>query len=363
MAVRCCLVFISFRVIQNSFPRIIMLRFSSYLRNLAAPDVSWKISQGVTGSGLEWTRAPKKILVSKKYNDSKARHAMTTMCEYLRSIGVEVVLDCNDPDLKSSNGEYKTSSCDLVAENVDLVVCLGGDGTVLRTVGWLGDCASPSQIPPIMAFGVGTLGFLSPFSVAEYASIFARILDPPNSYPVMLRSRLKCEVFQEPSVPGIVRRVLNECLVARGSHSAFQHLDCTIDGMRVAQFQADGLIIATPSGSSAYSMAAGGSLVAPTVPSILLTPVAPHALSARPLILPSSSVIEVHVPKHARSRPIVSFDGHNELVLERNAVIKVSESKTKVPFLCLPGSTGPNSDWFVSLRSKLHWAKEVRRPT
>ena len=345
-----------------------MLRFSAYFRNMSSrgtSSVSWKFTDEPTLTLLEWTRAPKKVLISKKYNDTRARDVMTSISAYLRECGAEVLLDCNDPDL-SSFGDFRPVGCDLNSEQVDLVVCLGGDGTVLRTVGWIGECAEVSYapIPPIVAFGVGSLGFLSPFAVSDFKTVLARILDPDRVYPVTLRSRLKCQVVQSKTAPVVVRRVLNECLVARGSHSAFQHLDCTIDGMKVAQFQADGLIVATPSGSSAYSMAAGGSLVAPTVPSILLTPVAPHALSARPLILPSSSTIEVHVPKNARSRPIVSFDGHNELVLERDAKIIVSESKSKVPFFrLLNGSEGPNSDWFVSLRSKLHWAKEVRNPS
>jgi len=173
--------------------------------------------------------------------------------------------------------------------------------------------------------------------------------------------------------PIATHQVMNECLVARGSHSAFQQLDCTIDGMKVAQFQADGLIVATPSGSSAYSMAAGGPLVAPTVPCVLLTPVAPHALSARPLVLPASSAIEIQVPRYARSRPIVSFDGQKELVLERDSRVRITQSRSPVPFFRLspdmettipPGTgglSGQNSDWFVSLRSKLHWAKEIRK--
>jgi NAD+ kinase len=96
-------------------------------------------------------------------------------------------------------------------------------------------------------------------------------------------------------------------------------LDFFVDGEFVAQFQADGLIVATPSGSSAYSMAAGGCLVAPNVPCLLVTPIAPHMLSARPLILPANVTCEVKVPEGARSLPIVSFDGMHEVELERES--------------------------------------------
>ena len=335
-------------------------------------DLPWRIQNSHSGSSLGFNSPPRRVLISKKFNDTRSRDAMINVCNFLVSRGAEVMIDERDPDWSLFEG-LKPISCGLASSMVDFVVCLGGDGTVLRTVSWVGECSSGSEIksiPPILAFGVGSLGFLAPFSIVDYKSVLSRILDPQAEHPITLRSRLRCEVYDpNATVPKSVHRVLIECLVARGSHSAFQHLDCQIDGMKVAQFQADGLIVATPSGSSAYSMAAGGPLVAPTVPCILLTPVAPHALSARPLVLPSNSEIEVHVPKHARSRPIVSFDGHHELVLERDSRVRITQSQSFVPFFKLtandaqPGTStasGASSDWFVSLRSKLLWAKEVR---
>ncbi len=159
-----------------------------------------------------------------------------------------------------------------------------------------------------------------------------------------------------------VKRVLNECLVARGCHTSFHQLDVFIDGEYVAQFQADGLIVATPSGSSAYSLAAGGSLVAPTVPAVMVTPIAPHSLSTRPLILPADAKVEVRVPNNARRLPIVSFDGSNETEISRGSSVQVTTSSGSVPFISSfnQPKTPPLSDWFLSLRSKLHWAHELR---
>ena len=339
-----------------------MFRVSSLMSAAKPSMIPWRITQSGGDSILNWSACPKKVLVSKKYNDTRARDAMTSVCNFLRASGAEVMIDANDPDL-SLFTDLKPVKCDVASSVVDFVVCLGGDGTVLRTVGWIGECSDAElpRVPPILAFSVGSLGFLAPFSFSDYESVLSHILNGTGEHPVTLRSRLKCEVFEFGKTdPVVTRRVLNECLVARGSHSAFQHLDCQIDGMKVAQFQADGLIVATPSGSSAYSMAAGGPLVAPSVPCVLLTPVAPHALSARPLVIPSSAAIELHVPKHARSRPIASFDGHHELVLERDARVRITQSKSSVPFFRLPNGEGASSDWFVSLRSKLHWAREVR---
>ncbi len=347
-----------------------MYRFSSMIRSSSCnirTDLPYKIAASGGDNFLTWSRVPKRILVSKKYNDHHSRDAMKHVCQFLRQQGADVVIDSNDPDTAVFSG-YESVHCSNVSASVDIVVCLGGDGTVLRTVGWIGDCleSEMGQIPPILAFGVGSLGFLAPFAIADYKAVLLKVLKGEAAYPVTLRSRLKCEVFgPSDSEPVVIRRVLNECLVARGSHSAFQQLDCEIDGMQIAQFQADGLIIATPSGSSAYSMAAGGSLVAPSVPCTLLTPVAPHGLTARPLILPDSSTIEVKVPDYARTRPLVSFDGHHELVLERNSRVRITRSRSYVPFfrMTTENQPGVSSDWFVSLRSKLHWAKEVRKPS
>jgi NAD+ kinase len=345
-----------------------MLRSSRISLMVRNPDIPWRVKQVPNGSTLGFNASPRRVLIAKKYNDTRSRDAMINVCNFLSSRGAEILIDESDPDRVLFEG-LKPVSCAVASSMVDFVVCLGGDGTVLRTISWVGECSSASGssfIPPVLAFGVGSLGFLAPFSIADYKAVLSRILDPSIDHPVTLRTRLRCEVYDPNSTtPKATHRVLNECLVARGSHSAFQHLDCKIDGMKVAQFQADGLIVATPSGSSAYSMAAGGPLVAPNVPCILLTPVAPHALSARPLVLPGSSDIEVHVPKHARSRPIVSFDGHHEMVLERDSRVRITQSKSFVPFFRLTGndtqSAGPSSDWFVSLRSKLLWAKEVRQ--
>ena len=335
------------------------------LRNVVQSSATWNLKSSSLGSSLVFSSPPRRVLVSKKYNDVRSRDAMMNVCSFLKSRDIEVVIDDKDPDGPLFQ-ELKPASPDLALSSVDFVVCIGGDGTVLRTVSWVGERTESGKhaIPPILAFGVGSLGFLAPFAISDYQSVISRILESNAEHPITLRSRLRCEVYEPNSTtPNITHRVLNECLVARGSHSAFQHLDCEIDGMKIAQFQADGLIVATPSGSSAYSMAAGGPLVAPTVPCVLLTPVAPHALSARPLVLPSSSVIGVHVPKHARARPIVSFDGHNELVLERDSRVRITQSRSFVPFFRLPSAdaSGQSADWFVSLRSKLLWAKEVRK--
>ncbi|KAF4731928.1 NADH kinase pos5, partial [Perkinsus olseni] len=153
------------------------------------------------------------------------------------------------------------------------------------------------------------------------------------------------------------QHVLNECVIARGAKAALQRFDFIVDGKYVTQFQGDGLIICTPSGSSAYSMAAGGSLVAPNVPCIMVTPIAPHGLNQRPLVLPASASIEIVIPRNTRSLPVACFDGAIEIGLDRSQRVRITTSMSPVPFVSYSQHL---DDWFHSLTSKLHWAKQLR---
>jgi NAD+ kinase len=186
---------------------------------------------------------------------------MVAVCDHLQKAGLNIILDPSDPDVSTSFSQYAAVGCATAGAVSDFVVCIGGDGTVLRTVGWLGECSASAgvSVPPVIAFGVGSLGFLCPFPLSEYKSVLSELVMSGRDHPVILRSRLNCQLFSpvNSDKPVLTRRVLNECLIARGPHSAFQRLDCHIDGMPVAQFEADGLILSTPSGSSVYSMTAG----------------------------------------------------------------------------------------------------------
>lgn len=129
-------------------------------------------------------------------------------------------------------------------------------------------------------------------------------------------------------------------------------LDVGVDGERVTLVQGDGLILATPTGSTAYSLAAGGSMVHPAVPAILLTPVSPHSLSFRPALLPESAVITVGVPLNARCGAALSVDGKDVCQLQLGDTVEVCMSPYPVPTICLTTET---RDWFASCNEALQW--------
>jgi NAD+ kinase len=304
-----------------------------------------------------------RVLVTKKHGDVRSLQALTKMTAWLDKQGVDYLLDPADPD-----SDPFSPGAPAPTSGIDLIVCLGGDGTVLRTVDSLGsdeacDDGTVAELPPVLAFAVGSLGFLTPHSFNAFESTLSKVLASDfKTLPLTHRSRLRCEYSSSAGVCLGVRRVLNECLVARGGRTAFHKLDLFVDDQYVAQFQADGIIIATPSGSSAYSLSAGGSLVAPSVPAILVTPIAPHGLSTRPLILPDSAKIKVRVPDNSRSLPIVSFDGQSEKELNRGETVTITSAVQSVPFVRTLEEAPPLSEWFSSLRSKLRWAQELRAP-
>lgn len=151
--------------------------------------------------------------------------------------------------------------------------------------------------------------------------------------------------------------VLNECLLDRGSSPAMLLLDCFVDGRHATTVQADGLIIAPPSGSTAYSMSAGGPMVAPSVPCTIITPVAPHSLSFRPLVVPEHSVIQAHVPHNSRAHARASFDGRHAMRMPRDSSVMCRAARFALPMI----NRHPlDEDWYEGITQKLRWTGSLR---
>ncbi|GAB5354788.1 hypothetical protein AAMO2058_000149400 [Amorphochlora amoebiformis] len=145
---------------------------------------------------------------------------------------------------------------------------------------------------------------------------------------------------------------LNEVIIDNGKSTSLTNLDCFCDGVFTTKCQGDGLIVATPTGSTAYSLSAGGSMVHPQVPGILFTPVCPHSLSFRPIVFPDTSKMKIKVSTDARSDHSVAFDGRQRQTLRRGDTVHVSVSAWPVPAICRVSET---EDWFNGVRSLLHW--------
>jgi len=258
-----------------------------------------------------------------------------------------------------------TPDQDKLEEAVDLVVCLGGDGTLCWAAGLFS-----GPMPPVIAFAGGSLGFLTPFPMKDWMYVLAPMLgsncETPQELPIACRMRFQMRVMRETldssgkgqQVPPIPVQALNEVLVHRGSSGSLTKLEVWVNNVLVTTVQGDGLILATPTGSTAYSLAAGGSMMHPVVPGIILTPVCPHSLSFRPIVLPDSAVVTVRVPVSARGSVMVAVDGKDRIELEQSSSIEVSVSSYPVPTICKNLVT---DDWFSSLNDALQWNSRMEQ--
>ncbi|PIN22488.1 NAD(+) kinase [Handroanthus impetiginosus] len=209
-------------------------------------------------------------------------------------------------------------------------------------------------VPPIVPFSLGSLGFMTPFHSEHYREYLNSILRGPIS--ITLRHRLQCHIIRDEAKSEYENEgpmlVLNEVTIDRGISSFLTNLECYCDNSFVTCVQGDGLILSTTSGSTAYSLAAGGSMVHPQVPGILFTPICPPSLSFRPLILPEYVTLRVVVPFNSRSHAWVSFDGKGRKQSAPGDALVCSMATWPVPTACQVDST---SDFLRSIHDGLHW--------
>lgn len=245
---------------------------------------------------------------------------------------------------------------------IDLIISLGGDGTVLHAA-WQFQC---TIVPPILPVYVsGSLGFLTVFDTSTCIEFVKNLIDPnPNNFCFTLcyhqRMRLRCTVLRHSSNNHSlmeVFHVLNEVVIDRGPNPYMTTLQVFGDGHLLTTSHSDGLIIATPTGSTAYSMSAGGSIVDNSIPAILLTPVCSHTLSFRPIHVRDSMEIKILIPSTARHTAWASFDGRHRVELVQGDSITVTVSNYPVTTLCNKDQT---LEWFGSLSKCLGWNTRER---
>ena len=227
-----------------------------------------------------------------------------------------------------------------LAREVDLLLVFGGDGTMLHVAREIAGSATP-----MLGVNIGGLGFLTAVPSDELTRALARVWRGEFKY----ESRVLIEVGGRCQGRRIHETALNDIVVSRGGISRLIKLDVSVDGELVARYHGDGLIISSPTGSTAYSLAAGGAIVLPTAEVFALTPICPHTLSNRPLILPLASTIRV---KAISSPPatFLSADGQfvAELVADDEVTIRRSRDTVRLMHLA-------DSSFLEALRRKLHW--------
>ncbi|EWC44176.1 hypothetical protein DRE_07001 [Drechslerella stenobrocha 248] len=259
-----------------------------------------------------------------------------------------------NPEFEGKLRYWTPEMCYSSPDSFDLVLTLGGDGTVLFT-SWL----FQAVVPPILSFSLGSLGFLTNFKFDDYKKHLDKVLN--DGTRVSMRMRFTCTVFRadpnsdsgEP-IEGERFEVLNELVIDRGPSPYVSHMELHGDDDHITTIAADGCIFSTPTGSTAYSLSAGGSLVHPDIPAILVTPICPHTLSFRPMILSDSMLLRVSIPEGSRATAWCSFDGRARLELQQGDYITIAASK--YPF---PTVLSQPQEWIDSIQRTLQWNKRA----
>ncbi len=227
-----------------------------------------------------------------------------------------------------------------VARQVDLLLVFGGDGTMLRVAREIAGSRTP-----VLGINIGSLGFLTAVPSADLPQAMQRVWRGEFQF----ESRVLLEATGRCRGGPVAQTALNDIVMSRGIASRLIELDVRVDGDPLTRYRCDGLILSSPTGSTAYSLAAGGAVVFPTADVFALTPICPHTLSNRALILPLSATVEVTVI-NPRPATILSADGQVVSELAAGEVITVRRSRRTVRLMHLAGSS-----FCETLRHKLHW--------
>ena len=280
-----------------------------------------------------------------KHHHDPAKRESERLGAWFRKRGIRVISE--EMNAKgSANATFTESS--RIPNDVNWVVVLGGDGTLLgaaRRVGRYG--------VPILGVNLGGLGFLTCISLDQlYPMVETMIQD---GLDVESRVMLETRVIRH-ETEAIRFQVLNDVVINKSTLARIIDLDVTINDHFLTTFRADGLIISTPTGSTAYNLSAGGPILYPTSESFVLTPICPFTLTNRPFIVPDRAVMDIKLGKESEQTVILTFDGQVGFDLHHEDVVTIRKSNEKITLFKSPDHT-----YFEILRTKLMWGGATRR--
>jgi len=263
------------------------------------------------------------------------------LLKWLEERGIQTLLDEETANCLPNGAKGLTRQ--KVADSSELLLVLGGDGTLLAAA----RLAAPRGIP-VLPINMGSLGFLTNFTLQELHPALDNTLEGRFS----LSERVLISVDLERAGKVIdTQRVLNEVVINKGALARMIELELIIDGDFVCRYRADGLIVATPTGSTAYSLSAGGPIVHPTVESFVITPICPHMLSDRPLIIRDSSTVEMKLSGNTES-VFLTLDGQRGIPLQPTDIVRARRAKEMLKLI-----QPTRKSYFEILRNKLKWGE------
>lgn len=287
-------------------------------------------------------RSPIKIVgLFGKYQDRNVGKHLLRLGRFLQARGLQTVVDENSAAvLPEPLGPALPLS--RIGQEIDLAIVIGGDGTMLHAARNLAEAGVP-----LIGINQGRFGFLTDIPLADMEREVARILD--GNFESEMRLLLHAEIQREGRTVHAAR-ALNDVIITKGELARLIEYETYIDGRFVNSARGDGIIVASPTGSTAYAMSAGGPILQPTLPAMVLVPVCPHTLSNRPIVISSDSVVNVVILGLADGKAHVTFDGQLNYTLTDGDRIEVRRDKHSVELLHPSGR-----NHYDVLREKLRW--------
>jgi len=279
-------------------------------------------------------------IITKKNHPEKAR-ILGELLPWLTAKKLTVLLE-HDGEVR--HGECRYLAREEIPRESDLLIVLGGDGTLLSAARMPG-----AESVPILAVNLGGLGFLTEIRIEETTRIIEQFL--AGDYCLDQRMMLEATLIKSDGTPSASFRALNDVVVNKGALARIMDLETSVNDSFVNTFKADGLIICTPTGSTGYSLSAGGPIVYPSLHLIVLTPICPHTLTNRPIILPDDSTIKVTLRSEGED-VFVTVDGQVGIRMNAGDSIMAQKSSTTISLI-----KTPFRNYFEVLKQKLKWGE------
>ena len=296
------------------------------------------------------SRSPRTIALVGKYHSQEIAESLRRLAEYLHERGVSVFIERETAEHIGRSvdlSRWVTCGFNDIGAHADLAIVLGGDGTMLNAARRLA-----RYCVPLVGVNQGRLGFMTDIARQDMLTCMDDLLD--GRFAPENRMLLAAEVIRGGKEIAS-NMALNDVVIDKGAIGRMIEFELFVDGRFMYNQRSDGLIVSTPTGSTAYSMSAGGPIMHPTLAGIALVPLCPHALTNRPIIVNDSADIELRVVN--ADDPRVHFDGQVTLDLERDDCVRLRRSEYKICFLHPPGYS-----YFAMLRQKLHWSERPKGP-
>ncbi len=267
---------------------------------------------------------------------------LTDLIEWLSKKDCQVILD---KDTANIAGQESTCQWSDIPARVDLIIVFGGDGTILSVA----RSAHPFNVP-ILGVNLGTLGFLAEVTQANLYEVLDNVLN--GRFECETRMLLNACLRRDNKKVGDYH-VLNDVVINKGALARIVNLQVQVNGQYMTSYRADGLIISTPTGSTAYSLSAGGPIIHPSMDALVLSPICPFTLTNRSIVIPDQSVIQVELATD-NENVRVTFDGQEGCDMIQGDLLEVKKAQNSIQLIQIPGK-----NYYQTLRNKLHWGSNV----